>query len=352
MISLDVIKILMSAGLTFIIGMLFTPLLTRFLYKKEMWKKLSVQMTLDGKEATISQQIHNDENKKTPRMGGIVVWGSVLFTTIILACLAQIFDYGVFDKISFLSRNQTWLPLFTLIITAICGLLDDYLVCRNKGGHVGGGLSLRKRLFVITLVAMVGAFWFYTKLELTSIIIPFIGEYDIGYLLPILFIVFMIGIYSGGIIDGVDGLAGGVFAIMFSAYGLISFLNDQIDLAAFCLSIVGGLLVFLWFNIPPARFYLSETGTMALTTTLVVVAFLTKEVLVLLVIAFPLIVTSASSLIQILSKKFRGGKKVFLVAPLHNHFQAKGWPPYKVTMRYWVVSVVFAFLGIIIALIN
>jgi phospho-N-acetylmuramoyl-pentapeptide-transferase len=160
---------------------------------------------------------------------------------------------------------------------------------------------------------------------------------------------FMIGIYSGGIIDGVDGLAGGIFAIMFSAYAIICFYNNQIDLAALCMSIVGGLLVFLWFNIPPARFFLSETGTMSLTTTLVVIAFLSKEIAVLPIIALPLIITSASSLIQILSKKFRG-KKVFLVAPLHNHFQAMGWPPYKVTMRYWVVSLVVATIGILIAL--
>ena len=136
---------------------------------------------------------------------------------------------------------------------------------------------------------------------------------------------------------------------MFSAYGIIAFYNDQIDIAAFCMSIVGGLLIFLWYNIPPARFYLGETGTMALTTTLVVVAFLTKEIVVLPIIALPLVITSASSLIQILSKKFRH-RKVFLVAPLHNHFQAMGWPAYKVTMRYWVMSLVLATIGIIIAL--
>ncbi len=338
----DAVKILVPAAFTFIVGMLITPYISDFLYRHGMWKKTSVQKTFDGQVATISQKLHNDEGRKTPRMGGVVVWGSVLISTFIL--------WGVGNKISFLSRNQTWLPFFTLIATALVGLLDDYLVCRDAGGYVGGGLSLRKRLFAVFLISLVGAWWFYSKLEVTSILIPYIGQLQLGLVFPLLFVCFMIGIYSGGIIDGIDGLAGGIFAIMFSAYGIISFYNNQIDLAAFCMSIVGGLLVFLWFNIPPARFYLSETGTMALTTTLVVVAFLTEEVAVLPIIALPLIVTSASSLIQILSKKFRNGKKVFLVAPLHNHFQAKGWPPYKVTMRYWVITMVLATIGILIAL--
>jgi phospho-N-acetylmuramoyl-pentapeptide-transferase len=337
----DAVKILVPAAFTFLIGMLITPYISDYLYRNKMWKKASVQKTFDGQAATLSQQLHNDEARQTPRMGGVVVWSSVLVSTFIL--------WLVGNKISFLSRNQTWLPFFTLIATALIGLIDDYLVCRDAGGYVGGGLSLRKRLLAVGLIAIVGAWWFYIKLDITTVLIPYIGDIYIGAFFPVLFVLFMIGIYSGGIIDGVDGLAGGIFAIMFSAYAIISFYNDQIDLAALCMSIVGGLLVFLWFNIPPARFFLSETGTMSLTTTLVVIAFLTKEIAVLPIIALPLIITSASSLIQILSKKFRG-KKVFLVAPLHNHFQAKGWPPYKVTMRYWVVSLVVATIGILIAL--
>jgi phospho-N-acetylmuramoyl-pentapeptide-transferase len=187
---------------------------------------------------------------------------------------------------------------------------------------------------------------------MTQIIIPFWGVWDAGILFILFFVVVTLGTYSGGVIDGIDGLAGGVFGIIFGAYGLIAFLQNQIDLATFCFVLVGGLLAFLWFNIPPARFYMSETGTMALTITLVVVAFLTKQVLILPIIAFPLVISSGSSIIQLLSKRFRHGKRVFLVAPLHNHFQALGWPAYKVTMRYWVLGIIFASIGIIIALIG
>lgn len=347
----DVIKILVPAALAFFIGIIMTPFLASFLYKNKMWKKSSVKNTIDGEAATITGKLHNDEARKTPRMGGILIWGSVGITIGILWLLSVLFPNDITGKLNFFSRNQTWLPVFTLIAGALCGLVDDYLVCRDSGSYKGGGLSLKARLFFVFLLGMLGAWWFYYKLDVSSIFIPFWGDLHVGILLIPIFIIFTIGMYSGGIIDGIDGLAGGVFASIYAAYAVIAFANGQIDIAAYASVVVGGLLAFLWFNIPPARFFCSETGTMALTTSLVVVAFLTNAVVVLLIIGFLLIATSASSIIQIASKKYRG-KKVFIVAPLHNHFQALGWPHYKVTMRYWVISLVLAVIGVIIQLIG
>lgn len=349
---MDVIKIFIPTATAFFIGIALTPLLTDFLYRHKMWKKSSVQKAMSGEQATITSKLHNDEERKTPRMGGIVIWGSVLVTTFLLSILGSIFPESIFSKLSFLSRNQTWLPLFTLVAGGLYGLIDDYLVCRDAGSYAGGGLSLRARLAFVTALGTLGAWWFYVKLGMDTISIPFMGDLYLGLFFIPLFIIVMIGMYSGGIIDGVDGLSGGVFAAIFSAYGIIAFMQGQIDIAAFASVVVGGTLAFLWFNIPPARFFNSETGTMALTTSLTVVAFLTDAVAVLPIIAFLLIATSASSLIQILSKKFRGGKKVFLVAPLHNHFQALGWPAYKVTMRYWILSIVLAVIGTIVTLVG
>lgn len=348
----DAVKIFAPAVVAFVVGMSITPLITYYLYKWELWKKNSVPKTIDGQPAPISQKIHGDEERKVPRMGGVIVWLSVLLT-IGLAVLAHLLvGTPATEKMMFLSRNQTWLPAFTLLIGAIMGLIDDWSVVRNSGTAQGGGLSLRKRLLGVALLALIGALWFYFKLDVSGIHIPFDGEINLGVLFIPFFILVMLAMYSGGIIDGVDGLAGGVFAIMFSAYSVIAYSQQQIDLATFCMVITGGLLVFLWFNIPPARFYLSETGTVALTTTLTVIAFLTQEVLILLIIALPLVLTTLSVVIQLLSKKFRGGKKVFLVAPLHNHFIAKGWPKHKVTMRYWVFSILCAVTGIVLALIS
>lgn len=348
---IDVVKIFVTTTAAFFVGIAITPFLTNFLYRHKMWKKSSVRLTMDGREATISSRLHNDEERKTPRMGGVVVWGAVIITAISFSLLATIFPETIFEKLSFLSRNQTWLPVLTLLAGGLFGLIDDYLVCRETDTYTGGGLSIRARLAFVFILAIAGAWWFYAKLGMDSVHVPFVGDAHLGLWFIPLFIVFMIGIYSGGIIDGIDGLSGGVFASIFTAYAVIAFAQGQNDLAAFSSVVTGGLLAFLWFNIPPARFFNSETGTMALTTSLTVVAFLTKAVLVLPIIALLLVATSASSLIQILSKRYRG-KKVFLVAPLHNHFQALGWPPYKVVMRYWVISVVLALMGTIITLVG
>jgi phospho-N-acetylmuramoyl-pentapeptide-transferase len=155
-----------------------------------------------------------------------------------------------------------------------------------------------------------------------------------------------------------DGLSGGVFACIFGAYAAIAFSLNQIDLAAFSATLAGAILAFLWFNIPPARFYMTETGSMALTVALSIVAFMTDSIgggfgfFVLPIIAFPLIASAGSSFMQIYYKRLTGGKKIFLSAPLHHHFEALGWPSYKVVMRYWVLSVIFAIIGVIVALIG
>ncbi len=348
----DAVKIFVPTIVAFVIGMGITPVITHYLYKWELWKKVSVQKTTDGREATITNKLHGDEIRKTPRMGGVIVWGSVVLTTVMVSLMALLLPTEALTKLSFLSRNQTWLPLFTLVAASLVGLVDDAFVVKGRGTFVGGGLSLRKRIGVVFLLALIGGLWFYFKLGVTGIVIPFDGTLVLGAFFIPFFILVMLAVYSGGIIDGVDGLAGGVFMIMFSAYGVIAYAQNQVDLATFCMVIVGSLLVFLWFNIPPARFFLSETGTMGLTTTLTVIAFLTGQVLLLLIIALPLVLTTASVIIQLASKKFRNGKKVFLVAPLHNHFIALGWPTYKVTMRYWVFSVICAVTGIVLVLIS
>jgi phospho-N-acetylmuramoyl-pentapeptide-transferase len=349
---IDVVKVLLPAVVAFIIGILSTPVLTHYLYTYKMWKKSSVRLSIDGRAAPISSQLHNDEERKTPRMGGIVIWGSTILTALVFWLIAFLTGAETAVKLEFISRNQTWLLLFTLLAGGLFGLIDDYLVCRESGTYAGGGLSLRARLLFVAILGLFGAYWFHWQLGMSAIDIPFWGPLELGIGFVLVYLIFFIGIYSGGIIDGVDGLSGGIFASIFAALAAIAFSNNQINIAAFCSAIVGASLAFLWFNIPPARFFNSETGTMALTTTLVATAFLANAAIVMLVIALPLIVTSASSLIQILSKRLRGGKKVFIVAPLHNHFQAIGWPATKVTMRYWVISAVLSVLGVILHLVG
>jgi phospho-N-acetylmuramoyl-pentapeptide-transferase len=354
---LEVVKILLPAVLGFLVGIGITPTITNYLYKNKMWKKKVKSVTVDGREATVFMSLHKDKEVNTPRMGGMIIWLSAFISALIIWFLAKIMLLDTFVPLEFISRNQTWIPFFTLILGALVGLIDDIMEIKGATDQKAGGLSAKKRLFFVGLVATVISVWFYTKLEISSIFVPFIGYFDVGTLFIPLFILIMLFIYSGGVIDGVDGLAGGVFTVAFGAYAIIAFSNNQIDLAAFCALIVGSTLAFLWFNIPPARFYMSETGSMALTITLTTVALMTDKLgdgaglIVLPIIALPLVLTVLSVMIQLASKKFRNGKKIFHSTPIHHHFEALGWPSYKVTMRYWIFSIICATLGVILSIL-
>ncbi len=355
---IDLVKLFIPATIAFAVGMILTPILTHYLYKYEMWKKKAGKITPDGLETPIFTELHKNKEVGTPKMGGVVIWAGVLITIAGFWILSHIFPIAAFQKFDFLSRSQTLIPLFTLIFGAVVGLYDDYLDIKGSKDQISRGLSFKKRIIIVGFIGLACALWFYIKLDVSTIGLPFGHMIPMGAFFIPFFTLIVVGLYTGGVIDGIDGLAGGVFASMFAAYGGIAFYQDQIDLAAFCAVLVGTILAFLWFNIPPARFYMSETGSMALTITLAIVAFMTDSlsegygVLVLPIIALPLMLTSASVVIQLLSKKFRNGKKVFRVAPIHHHFEAIGWPAYKVTMRYWIIAIVLAVLGMIIGLIG
>jgi len=353
----DVAKIFLPAVAAFVMGILISPPISDFLYQKRAWKKKAGKIDLSGNNTPLFNKLHEKKEVNTPRMGGVVIWLSAFLTVIIFWIVSYFLPTELSTKLDFLSRSQTWIPIFSLLIGSIVGFFDDLLEIRDVD-IVSKGLSLKKRLLVVALVGLLTGSWFYFKLGIHSLGLPGGMEIPLGILFIPIFALVMIAVYSGGVIDGLDGLSGGIFATMFAAYAGIAFFQAQIDLAAFCLVLVGSILAFLWFNIPPARYYMSETGTMGLTITLSIIAFMTDKlgegygVIVLPIIALPLVVTTGSVIIQVLSKKFRGGKKVFLIAPLHHHFEAIGWPAYKVTMRYWIMGVVFAILGVILAIIG
>jgi len=349
----DIVKVMIPAATAFAVGIGITPILTHFLYKHKVWKVAgnAKKNALDGTQASEFNKLHAEKGMHTPRMGGVVVWASALITVLLVTVAAKIMPTAATIKLDFLSRDQTWIPFLTLIIGAIVGFADDLLSVR----HEGQGISLKRRIsFVLVMSGFIG-WWFYEKLDVVSVGIPFDGALTIGWGVIPLFMLMTLALYASGVIDGIDGLSGGVFASIFAAYSVIAFQQSQVNLAAFCAMLVGALLAFLWFNVPPARFFMTETGIMALTLTLSTVAFMTDSmgggigISVLPIIGFLLVATVASNIIQILSKKYRG-KKVFKVAPLHHHFEAIGWSSPKVTMRYWILSIMFAFVGVIIAI--
>lgn len=348
----DVVRVLIPAGTAFVIGVGLTPILTHYLYKYKAWKKKPGKTAYDGSDASEFNRLHTHHEVRAPRMGGIIVWASTFLTIIGFAFFARLFPGPITEQLDFLSRGQSWLPLATLLVGAIAGMVDDLLIIRPDGD----GLRLRYRLIIVVALSFLIGVWFHDKLDVVSISIPFDGALYLGLLIIPFFVLLSLALFASGVIDGIDGLSGGVFASVFASYAIIAFSQDQIHLAAFCATVTAGLLAFLWFNIPPARFYMSDTGTMALTLTIPVVAFMTDTlgdgigVAVLPIIGALLVATVASDLLQMTWKKVFG-RKLFRIAPLHHHFEAIGWPGEKVTMRYWILSIVFAFIGVIFALI-
>lgn len=361
---INVIKIFLPTTLAFIIGIAITPRLTDIMYRRKLWKKntRATDVTITNTEFA---KVHNiKEEISTPRVGGVVIWLSVVGTISVMWILSRLVPSDISHKLDFYSRNQTLVPLASLLLGSLLGLIDDFFEIRgkNQGKSAATDKATKKdrdiqfRYIKICLVLAIGMLigaWFYFKLGVTSVAIPFtMLRLHLGVIFIPFFIFILLAVFSTGVIDGMDGLAGGVLAIIFASYAAIAFGKNQIDIAALCGVISGGLLAFLWFNIPPARFYMGETGMMGLLVVLTVIAFLTDTVLLLPLLALPLAITSASSILQIGAYKYFGKRRVFKIAPLHHHFQALGWPREKIVMRYWVVSIICATLGIIIALIS
>ena len=347
----NVIKVFSLAAITSVLAIFWCPLLTHFLYKNKLWKKSARAKAISGEDAVVFNSLHKEKEVGTPRMGGLLIWISVVLVTFIFFILSLLFPGTWIEQFNFFSRSQTWLPLFTLVVASIVGLIDDFLVAKGQGKYIGGGISFKKRLIMVMLIGLIGSIWFYQKLGWDTIFVPFVGDVSIGLWYIPLFILVTVACWSGGIIDGLDGLSGGTFASIFGGFTIIAFSMGKIDLAAFCAVITGALFAFLWFNIPPARFYMGETGILGLTTVLSVVAFLTDSVYILPIIAALLVIEVLSVIVQLISKKIRK-KKIFLSTPIHHHFEALGWPAYKVTMRAWIIGIVLAIVGVALRLLR
>ncbi len=351
---MDVLKIILPTVISFFAGIFITPFFTRYFYKYKMWKK-SPRTEAGDITSDHFKQIHNtDHEVSTPRIGGVIIWVSVFLTVAVIYLLSKLVPSSeIVAGLDFFSRSQTVVPLGAFFLAAIIGLLDDMLQIVGQGSYAKDAIVYRKvKIVFVTLIALSIALWFYYKLEFVSISIPFYGAWFVGWWFIPIFILVVLATFSGSVIDGLDGLAGGVLASCFTAYAAIAFLGAQYDISALAGAIAGGILAFLWFNIPPARFYMGETGMLALCVVLAVLAFLTDAVLLLPIIAFPLVATSASDIIQMTSYKCFNKRRVFHVAPLHHHFQALGWPREKVVMRYWIVSVICAITGVILYVVS
>lgn len=355
MIPLNILKVFLPSVLTFIVGMLITPLFTDYFFRYKLWKGSS-RLDNDDAMSEAFQKIHNGHVEVgTPRVGGLIIWVSALVVILIMFILAKTINGPLFEKLDFLSRGQTLLPLAALLFGGLFGLFEDFLEIFTERFHVfRQGLSGRYLIIVVAVIGFLASLWFYHKLEMDYIHIPFVGDWHLGIFFIPVFVLVVLGTFSSRVIDGIDGLAGGVMAVAFASFGVIAYTKDFIDIAALCLVITGGILAFLWYNIPPARFYMGETGMLGLTLSLSFIAFMTNSVLILPIVGVLLVATSFSSAIQISCKKIFGPVrgKIFRIAPLHHHFQALGWSREKITMRYWIISIMAAVVGVLVSLLG
>lgn len=329
------IRILALSCMGFLLSMLITPIYTTIAYKREWWKKPRSD-AWNGGVAKVYQKIHAAKHlRNIPTMAGIIF-------VITVAIVTLIFN---------LDRSQTWLPLAGMVGAGLVGLADDLLNIRSSGGVAG--MQARLKFLLYSIVALIGGWWFFAKLGTTSIYLPGLDQWEVGIgIIGIFWLVVVATANAVNISDGLDGLAGGLLVSSFSAYAVISALEGQYALAGFCLTIVGALLSYTWFNIHPARFFMGDVGAFALGTALGIIALQTDTIWVLPIIGAVYVMETGSVIINRISRKLRNGKKIFLSSPIHHHFEAIGWPETKVTMRFWILGQVASVIGIVAYLIG
>lgn len=320
----------------FLFSMVLTPIYTHFAYKYHFWKKQK-QKTVDGKDLPIMTKLHAHKFKHAfPTMAGLIGVAAVTLVT------------WIFN----LDRGQTWLPLVGFLGGAFVGVIDDSI---NIFGNGRGAAGLRGpvKFFLISVVGVVLGWFFAVKLGWTGILIPFVGNLEIGIVGMIFIFAFAVVATSNAvnITDGLDGLSGGLSMMAYGTFGIIALFQGNVLLFGFCMTVVGWLLSYIWFNVPPARFMMGDTGSVALGAGLGIVAMMTNSFLLLPVIGLPFVIETGSSLIQLASKKFFH-HKVFISAPLHHHLEAKGWGEAKIVMRFWIIAGVCAILGIYLAAVG
>src|SRR3989338_2224101 len=256
--TLELVRIIILGATAFVVAILLTPVLTHFLYKYKFSKQIKSERI-----APVFNKYHRHK-AGTPTMGGILIWGTAVFLLIVFYFLAIIFPESTLAKLNFLDRGETYLPIATLVIAALFGMADDIFGV-FKIGPRGGGLKMRGRIFLYTLLALIGALWFYFKLDWTTLSVPFLKEFNIGiWYIPYFIFVIVATAFSTNETDGLDGLSGGVLMVAYASFGIFAFLQGDYHLTGFIAVVMGALLAYLWFNIPPARFYMGDTGAMSL----------------------------------------------------------------------------------------
>lgn len=287
-----------------------------------------------GKQIRIEGPHGHQIKTGTPTMGGILFNLTVVGLTVV---------FNLYGRLSML------LPMTVLICCSILGAVDDRL---NLVGGETAGLAGRFKMVWLTLFATAAAVVLYWPLGLSSAFIPFVGRIDIGlFYLPCAILVIVGSANAVNLTDGLDTLAGGTAAVAFVAYGIIAFLQGQVQVVTFCFTMVGALLGFLWYNSHPADVFMGDTGSLALGAALATAAFMTGQWLLLPLVGIVFVIEALSVVIQVVYFKMTNGKRVFRMTPIHHHFELIGWSEPQITLRFWLVGMMAGLLGVALALV-
>jgi phospho-N-acetylmuramoyl-pentapeptide-transferase len=359
-IYLQFAKVISYTILSYLIAMWWAPSLVQLLVWLKFWKKKSRDIATTGEKLTVTKSFYDkDEAKiKVPRAGGLLIWiTAIIFAMGFWIVLKADPSNKLFQFLNFVSRRWTFIPIGTLFVGSVIGFIDDALATLESGGNykAGGGLKLSHRVILVSILSSLIGFWFYYKLNLINIdLIPGLlnlKDFGIRWLIIPFTAISLLALWSSSVIDGFDGLAAGTFIPIYLCFASLAFIKGYYDIATLLMVLVGSMIAYLWFNISPAKFFMGDTGCVGLLLTLGVVAFLTNTVYILPIAGIMLVVTSASNVIQIASKKIRK-KKVFLAAPFHHHLEGIGWSRSQITTRYWIVTVMASALGLVIGLLR
>ncbi len=296
-----------------------------------------------GKLIRVEEPGQNQLKMGTPTMGGIMIILPVALLTILLNAASLL-------GLNFLGRSVL-VPLSVMFIYGTLGAMDDWEGIRGK--RRGLGMRSRTKFFIQVIFAIAIAVVLRYVLNVPQLRWPTATEpLDLGAMyIPIAAFIIVGASNAVNFTDGMDGLAGLICATAFAAYGIIALLQQQVFLGRFCFTLVGALFGFLWFNVHPAQLFMGDTGSLPLGATLGVVALMTGQWILLPLIAVIPVSEAMSDIIQIVYFRLTHGKRVFKMAPLHYHFELLGWSETQVVQRFWLVGLLFAMLGVAIAVV-
>lgn len=327
---------------TFLLWLFIIPYFIELLKKYKIGKQIR-------EEATIGKAIEFLKLHKTKTWTPTMWWAIILIIVIIMVIFSIILQKLWFTNNSLFNQKETYLTLFTLITVWILWAIDDYLNVRWIGRTKW--LSARFKMFWLFIFSWAWAWWFYDKLGWGERLldIPFTGWIEIGlYFIPLFMFIIIATSNSVNITDGLDGLAAWLLLFAYWVYAYITYDQWLYLLSTLCVTIIGALVAFLWYNIKPARFYMWDVGSLALWANLWIMAMLTNTIEVLIIVGAIFIFETISVIIQLTSKKLRNGKKIFKIAPFHHHLEAIWWSEETVVFKLWLVGIIMSAIWLIV----